>query len=308
MLSGACCALLALGPFRAWAADGTVTVAPLLAPDFKMALSALRSLRAVTKGVPRVTTGIPTHILERFDDDADLKTAIASASTRLDTLRKAYGDEYLFRPELELCSEMQSGFVNFYDVESLMPFVPVAAKGPWVVTLHGAVVHDNGGYGMLGFGHNADFLTEAVGAEAVMANLLMPSFSQVCLCVCVCVCVCVAAWPVVCGACILTARNRRQSVWSATITPPWRDVRGVRSRDGTRRRRHAARRYAGSSRRCFGHRPVCLGGRRASRPAHPATGHTRVGERCQRRCWPHGGAGCRGIRGQSHRGVQHTQL
>ena len=73
----------------------------------------------------------------------------------------------------------QSGFVNFYDKEALMPFVPLAAKGPWVVTLHGAVVHDNGGYGMLGFGHNADFLSEANGADAVMANLLMPSFAQV---------------------------------------------------------------------------------------------------------------------------------
>lgn len=73
----------------------------------------------------------------------------------------------------------QAGYVNFYDHESLMPFVPLAAKGPWVVTLHGAVVHDSGGYGMLGFGHNADFLSKAVGAEQVMSNLLMPSFSQV---------------------------------------------------------------------------------------------------------------------------------
>jgi hypothetical protein len=28
-----------------------------------------------------------------------------------------------------------------------MPYVAVAARGPWVVSLHGAVTHDNGGYG-----------------------------------------------------------------------------------------------------------------------------------------------------------------
>ena len=53
--------------------------------------------------------------------------------------------------------------MNFYDPGSLMPYVAVAARGPWVVSLHGAVTHDNGGYGMLGFGHNAEFLMPAVG-------------------------------------------------------------------------------------------------------------------------------------------------
>jgi hypothetical protein len=59
---------------------------------------------------------------------------------------------------------MQKGFVNFYgasnsislshrlihctsDPGALMPYIPLAARGPWIVTLHGAVVHDNGGYG-----------------------------------------------------------------------------------------------------------------------------------------------------------------
>lgn len=67
------------------------------------------------------------------------------------------------------------------------------------MTLHGAVVHDNGGYGalhsafyivpvtsqtshpsagMLGFGHNAEFLEKAVSAPQCMANIMTPSFSQ----------------------------------------------------------------------------------------------------------------------------------
>ena len=49
-----------------------------------------------------------------------------------------------------------------------MPYVAAAARGPWVVSVHGAVSHDNGGYGMLGFGHNADFLMPAVGLSSLL--------------------------------------------------------------------------------------------------------------------------------------------
>ena len=73
-----------------------------------MALTALRALRQVTKGVPRVTRGLPAASLERFDSNAELNTAITAATARLETLRQTYGDEYLMRPELELCDEMQA--------------------------------------------------------------------------------------------------------------------------------------------------------------------------------------------------------
>ena len=36
---------------------------------------------------------------------------------------------------------------------------------PWIVTLKGAVLHDNGGYGMLGFGHNAPAILDALAAR-----------------------------------------------------------------------------------------------------------------------------------------------
>src|SRR5699024_9947179 len=53
-----------------------------------------------------------------------------------------------------------------------------AAHGPWVVSLKGAVIHDNGGYGMLGFGHNVPEITEALGKEQVMASIMTPSVAQ----------------------------------------------------------------------------------------------------------------------------------
>ena len=77
-----------------------------------------------------------------------------------------------------------------------MPYVSAAARGPWVcapnqslafrqskstsqvVTVHGGVIHDNGGYGMLGAGHNSDLLQDAVSRPQVMANVMTPCFAQ----------------------------------------------------------------------------------------------------------------------------------
>jgi glutamate-1-semialdehyde aminotransferase len=56
--------------------------------------------------------------------------------------------------------EVQAGFVNFYAEDAVNPYVALAARGPWVVTLKGAVLHDNGGYGMLGFGHAPEHVIE----------------------------------------------------------------------------------------------------------------------------------------------------
>src|SRR5690606_16838269 len=58
------------------------------------------------------------------------------------------------------------------------PYVPLAARGPWIVTLKGAVVHDNGGYGMLGHGHAPQAVLDAMNQPHVMANIMTASFSQ----------------------------------------------------------------------------------------------------------------------------------
>ena len=73
---------------------------------------------------------------------------------------------------------MQAGFVNFYAEDAVNPYVALAARGPWVVTLKGAVLHDSGGYGMLGFGHTPEAVLDAMAKPQVMANIMTPSLSQ----------------------------------------------------------------------------------------------------------------------------------
>jgi acetylornithine/succinyldiaminopimelate/putrescine aminotransferase len=58
------------------------------------------------------------------------------------------------------------------------PYIALAARGPWVVTLKGAVLYDAGGYGMLGFGHAPDVVLEAMARPQVMANVMTPSLAQ----------------------------------------------------------------------------------------------------------------------------------
>jgi acetylornithine/succinyldiaminopimelate/putrescine aminotransferase len=58
------------------------------------------------------------------------------------------------------------------------PYVALAARGPWIVTLKGAVIHDSGGYGMLGFGHTPADVLEAMARPQAMANVMTPSVSH----------------------------------------------------------------------------------------------------------------------------------
>ena len=73
---------------------------------------------------------------------------------------------------------VQADFVNFYNPGTVNPYVALAARGPWIVTLKGAVLHDSGGYGMLGFGHAPKAVLEALARPQAMANIMTPSVSQ----------------------------------------------------------------------------------------------------------------------------------
>ncbi|HJT99006.1 MAG TPA: aminotransferase class III-fold pyridoxal phosphate-dependent enzyme [Rhodanobacteraceae bacterium] len=73
---------------------------------------------------------------------------------------------------------VQADFVNFYPEDGVNPYVALAGRGPWVVTLKGAVVYDAGGYGMLGFGHTPKPVQDALARPQVMANVMTPSLSQ----------------------------------------------------------------------------------------------------------------------------------
>ena len=127
---------------------------------------------------PATTPGLNDEEIQRFLSlDPLLEQAIGEASDVFDRLQHEYG-ETLMHAELDLITELQSGYVNFYNPATVNPYVAIAARGPWVVTSHGAVVHDNGGYGMLGAGHGPHEIINAMSDNWVMANVMTPSFSQ----------------------------------------------------------------------------------------------------------------------------------
>ena len=138
----------------------------------------LRELREFG-GKPR-TTGLDDASIERMAArDPLLGSAVADALARHRALRAEPGMESFLRlDEVEQLAQAQAGFVNFYPDDAINPYLAAAARGPWVVTLKGAVVHDNGGYGMLGFGHNPPAILAALSQPQVMANVMSPSVSQ----------------------------------------------------------------------------------------------------------------------------------
>lgn len=80
--------------------------------------------------------------------------------------------------ELTLIHNIYNGWCNFYAEDTVNPYVPLYAKGPWIITMHGAVIHDSGGYGMLGFGHNPDEVLKTMCQPQVMANIMTPCLAQ----------------------------------------------------------------------------------------------------------------------------------
>lgn len=127
---------------------------------------------------PRRTEGLDDATITRFAAlDPQLPAAIASAVDAHASLDRATR-EAIAGPEADLVRDLQSDFVNFYSAATVNPYVPLAARGPWIVTAHGAVVHDNGGYGMLGAGHAPEHVLEAMNRPHVMANVMTPSLSH----------------------------------------------------------------------------------------------------------------------------------
>ena len=70
---------------------------------------------------------------------------------------------------------LQKNILNFYDKNTISPYLPVAAKGPWILTNKSNIIYDAGGYGMLGYGHNPQWLLDTMHKEHVMANVMTPS-------------------------------------------------------------------------------------------------------------------------------------
>ncbi len=125
------------------------------------------------------TIGLSDQVIESFlEMDSSLAVAIKEASVTHSGLIQEYGPEILLNDESELIAILQSDYVNFYAAACVNPYVAIAARGPWIVTSHGAVLHDNGGYGMLGMGHAPLEITKSMSENWVMANVMTPSFSQ----------------------------------------------------------------------------------------------------------------------------------
>lgn len=124
------------------------------------------------------TVGLPDDLVERFaGSDVQLAQAINEAHAEHGRLAKEMPD-FLSLDENEQLLRAQEGFINFYAEDCINPYLALAASGSWVVTLKGAVIHDNGGYGMLGFGHSPQPILDAMGGHQVMANIMTPSVSQ----------------------------------------------------------------------------------------------------------------------------------
>src|SRR3546814_206565 len=101
----------------------------------------------------RRTTGLDDATLAKFAaSHPELAAAVDAAAAEYANIKDAFAD-LLDLDEDAQVQAVQAGFVNFYPQDGVNPYVALAARGPWIVTLNGAVLYDTGGYGMLGFGH-----------------------------------------------------------------------------------------------------------------------------------------------------------
>ena len=120
----------------------------------------------------------PNCWIRRFNNpeicqhDSNLVSAINEAHERHSALIEEVGAATLMLEESNLIEKLREDFVNFYKPETVNPYIPIAARGPWIITAHGRVIHDNGGYGMLGAGHGPQEIIEAMSDNWVMANVM----------------------------------------------------------------------------------------------------------------------------------------
>ena len=144
--------------------------------DHHSALGRLQEMRDC--GGAAETRGLADEIILDFlADRQDLATAIDRGYEAFLALKESHPD-FVALDEREQILQSQEGLTNFYRPEGVNPFVAVAAAGPWIVTLKGAVVYDCGGYGMLGMGHAPAAVLDAMNKPHVMANVMTPSVSQ----------------------------------------------------------------------------------------------------------------------------------
>ncbi|GAB3045829.1 aminotransferase class III-fold pyridoxal phosphate-dependent enzyme [Stenotrophomonas tumulicola] len=126
----------------------------------------------------RLTTGLDDATLDQLAPrHPQLVAAVEAAAGEFARVQDGLADVLALDEQAQVAA-MQDGFINFYADDAVTPYVALAARGPWVVTLKGAVLYDAGGYGMLGFGHTPEAVMQAMALPQVMANIMTPSLSQ----------------------------------------------------------------------------------------------------------------------------------
>ena len=142
-------------------------------------MTSLEKLNEIRTAAGRpATTGLGDEVVERFAGAGSrLEQAIDEALIQFLSLSREF-PEQVAMDEAAQIDLILDRFINFYHDETVNPYVPLAARGPWIVTSAGAVIHDSGGYGMLGLGHGPDPVLDAMTRPHVMANIMTPSFSQ----------------------------------------------------------------------------------------------------------------------------------
>lgn len=123
-------------------------------------------------------TGLSDQVIEKFlKIDSNLVAAIDTAYDIFQSLQKEF-PETLKKDEIDQINEVQEGYVNFYSEHTINPYLAIAAQGPWIVSVCGAVIHDSGGYGMLGGGHNPLNVVSELNKNQVIANIMTANYSQ----------------------------------------------------------------------------------------------------------------------------------
>jgi len=139
-------------------------------------LSKLEQLRSI--GGEPMTRGLPDETIVRFaESDPRLEQAVDDALGVIQCWSAAYPD-LIEADEADQKEALQAAYVNFYADDAVNPYVALSGRGPWIITVKGAVLHDSGGYGMLGFGHAPDHILQTMTQPHVMANVMTPCFSH----------------------------------------------------------------------------------------------------------------------------------
>jgi acetylornithine/succinyldiaminopimelate/putrescine aminotransferase len=136
----------------------------------------LETLRKLTK-VPAACGLSNEEVTTFLKHDPFLPRAIERAIKNLKKLQEEF-PKLTQCDEAELLKKLPAKFLSFYPPETSSPYIPLSAQGPWIITYGGGVIYDTGGYGMIGHGHNPDFLEDLLSQPQVMANIMTPSFAQ----------------------------------------------------------------------------------------------------------------------------------